>query len=134
MSKTKIAVLIVIAVSVIVFLYFFLESQPKGKPQFEVAYFKGEYDPIWGTYDIHFQLKNIGNGTASLIYGKIRFDNSSAVSWGVDPADTVLQPGQTSPLIWAESSNKPVATHATIIIECAEREPQQIIQPISIPP
>lgn len=129
MSRTKIAVLIVIVVSVIIFLYYFSESQPKGKPQFEVVSFEGAYTPTWFGLEMRFQLKNIGNGSASWIYGSLVFDNSSSVGWGLR-SDTVLQPGETSSVIFVSVNFKPTATDVTIVVECAERESQQFIVPL----
>ncbi len=130
MSKAKIAVLIVIAISIVIIpLYYFLQSQPKGKPQFEVVTFQGNYEDVWDTYEMRLRLKNIGNGTASWIYGSIIFGNSSSVGWGLSP-DTVLQPGETSPLILTSTNGKPTATEVRIVVECREREPQQFILPL----
>ncbi len=132
MNKTKIAVLIVIAVSVIIVLYYFFGSQPKAKPQFEIVSFQGSYDLIYGTYDTSFQLRNSGNGTASLIYGTIKFGNSSSIAnWGIIPAETVLYPDETSQWISAQLMGKHTATYVTIVVECAERGPQELIQSLS---
>jgi len=119
MSKAKIIIFIVVVACVIFGVYYvvFL-SHFQNKPEFEILNFKGMETPVG--YQITFQLKNTGKGTATGVRVTIRFHRGSQLreEEGILTNDTIAPEETTT--VFCSIEVKPTDSSVTVVIECNE--------------
>lgn len=136
MSKTKIALGIIVAVCIVIVI-FWIYGQPQGRPEFEIVDFELVEEPFPyepKRYQVVFKLKNLGTADATGIHGTLKLGSWNK-TWQLYPEDSVLKPGETSSWIvtfgWYFIGVNPAELTAIVVVECNEGVTQQLTESLA---